>query len=833
MKIVSGFPGTKSWEESLREREHREIARRVGAEGIVLLENDGTLPLSPGSPIALYGVGARHTIMGGTGSGKVNCRPGVTIEEGLNDAGFVITNKAWLDELDRRYEEGRKDWMRYLYDNSIPGNFESLYRIHASTSMPAPEGETITREGDADTALYVISRISGEGADREMDKGDYLLSDIEREQIRQMCDAYEHRILVLNVGGVIDLSFLEEYPISAVVLLSQAGMEGGHALADVLSGRVNPSGRLAETWADSYEDYPCSDTFSYQNRNLIEEKYWEGIYVGYRWFDSFEIKPRYPFGYGLSYTTFSQRATGLRATEEGVILTTKVRNKGERAGKDTVLLFAACPSGLRRKERKRLVAFAKTPLLKPGDEAEVILSFSYDALASYHGGKACWYLDAGSYRLLLAKDALHMEAVGTLSLEEAVFGESYDRICPLQDSLKEFLPPEEAEKEWEKKLNSLFAAPSLPVLGIDQPARKAMELYSRPLLPEAGEEKADDPLLAQLTLEEKACLVCGRPREGEASFIGSAGIHVAGAAGETTSILEKKGIPPLIMADGPAGIRVSMRYEVDEKRGRIYGMTPYESLQNRIFGTEFPHEGAGVFFQFCTAIPVGMSLAQTFDTALVEEAGRLVGREMQEFGITLWLAPGMNIKRNPLNGRNFEYFSEDPLLSGRMAAAITRSVQSCPGAGVTIKHFACNNQEDNRRGVSAILSERALREIYLKGFEIAVREEKPWAIMTSYNRINGVHTANSRDLCTIAARKEWGFDGIIMTDWTTTNRDGGSSAAKCISAGNDLVMPGTMTDIQEIMEAVLQENDQCLDIQDLDRSCERILHLIRTLCMDP
>jgi beta-glucosidase len=225
-----------------------------------------------------------------------------------------------------------------------------------------------------------------------------------------------------------------------------------------------------------------------------------------------------------------------------------------------------------------------------------------------------------------------------------------------------------------------------------------------------------------------------------------------------------------------------------------------------------------------------MVLAQTFDMDALEEIGGVIAREMEEFGVTWWLAPGMNIKRNPLCGRNFEYYSEDPLVAGKTAAAITRGVQAVPGAAVTIKHFACNNQEDNRRGVSSIVSERALREIYLKGFEIAVREAQPHAIMTSYNKINSVHTANSRDLCTVAAREEWGFQGLIMTDWTTTNFEGGSSAAKCVAAGNDLTMPGLESDIREIIGAVKEENDQSLDIRDLDACCARILGLIRKLC---
>ncbi len=832
MKLIQGYSGTRSREVSARETEHRAIARRIAAQGIVLLKNDGVLPLGEGACVGLYGAGARHMILGGTGSGSVNCRPGVSPDEGLRAAGIRIASTAWLDALDRAYDEAREDWKRKLYAMSIPGNFDSLYRAHAANPMQAPGGDPIMKEADTDTAIYIISRVSGEGADRHPVKGDYYLSDVEEQQLREITAAYAKVIVVLNVGGVIDLGFLDRYPVAALVLLSQPGMEGGNALADVLTGKVNPSGRLSETWAMRYEDYPCADTFSHMNGNLIEEKYREGIYVGYRWFDAFEIKPRYPFGFGLSYTDFtavfacSPKNPGIRLADDGIEVSVTVTNTGKAAGRTVVFLYAACPDGLRRKERKRLIAYAKTPLLQAGQETVLTLKAGYERLASYHAGKSAWYLDKGAYRLLLASDAEHFSPVAALTLADTVWGGKQHRICPLLDALREFRPEAEADARWAEKLEKMFAGRLLPVLPMDAQAQKALDAYSRP----AALPAPSDPLVERLTLAEKACLVCGRPRQGEASFIGDAGVHVPGAAAETTSLLEKYGIPPTVLADGPAGIRISRRYEANPDNGEICVLTPYEGLENRIFGKEARHEGYAEYYQFCTAIPVGMLLAQTFDPEALAEIGGVIAREMQEFGVTWWLAPGMNIKRNPLCGRNFEYYSEDPLHAGLTAAAITRGVQAFPGAAVTIKHFACNNQEDNRRGVSSIVSERALREIYLKGFEIAVREAAPWAIMTSYNKVNGVHTANSRDLCTAAAREEWGFRGVIMTDWTTTNFEGGSSAAKCIAAGNDLIMPGLETDIREIIDAVNGDNDQSLDMADLDACCARILTVIRWLC---
>ena len=825
MKLRQGFIGTISQEITERERNHLEIARRVAGETMVLLENNGVLPLKQGERIALYGSGVRHLILGGTGSGSVNCRPGVTVDQAIAEAGLTITNTAWLDSLDAAYEKARQEWQKSIYAMSIPGDFESFYTAYSSHPLPAPAGDPVPHEQDTETALYIISRVSGEGADRHPVAGDFCLSETEEKQLQEICSVYSNVIVVLNMGGVMDLGWMDRYPVSALLLMGQAGQASGYALTDVLTGKVNPSARLAETWAKNYSDYPCSDTFSHMNGNLIEEKYHEGIYVGYRWFDSFEILPRYPFGFGLSYTAFRQECRGITLNGTKIEVRICVTNEGNLPGKDTLLLFASCPEGLRRKERKRLIAFGKTPCLQSGGKAEVILCAEINQLASWHTGKSSWFMDAGNYVLLLGKDAEQVSPVGTLTLSQVAFGPRMHAICPLHDSLSLMEPEQGIRDHWKTELASMVENQQLPILNMDAVAQNALILLS------AAEDKpaGKDPLVSELTLEEKAVLVCGRPRNGKASIIGSAAVHVPGAAAETTSLLEDRGVPPTVLADGPAGLRLAQRYE-ELPDHTVALMTPYEGLENRFFGKQFCHEGALNHYQFCTAIPVGMNLAQSFDPELVAEIGAMIGREMNEFCVTWWLAPGMNIKRNPLCGRNFEYYSEDPLVSGKIAAALTRGVQGTPGAAVTIKHFACNNQEDNRRGVSSTVSERALREIYLKGFEIAVREAQPWAIMTSYNKINGEHTANSHDLCTICAREEWGFRGIIMTDWTTTNRNGGSSAAKCIAAGNDLVMPGTETDIAEIVDAVRETGDQSLAEEDLNACCHRILNAIRSLC---
>ena len=824
------LPGSLSPEVTERELRNRRIARKAATEGIVLLENDGVLPLETGTKIAVYGGGAKYTVKGGTGSGAVNNRSNVSIEEGIRNAGFKITTDTWLEDYEQQYQKAWEAWKAQIFELAgKQGDFDALYRAHATHPLVLPKGAEITSETktDTDIAIYVISRISGEGADRKAEKGDYYLSDEEYTTLQEITSVYEKTIVILNVGGIMDLSFLDEMEISALVLLSQAGMEGGNALADVLSGKVCPSGKLTDTWAYQYEDYPSSATFSHNNGNIIEEKYLEGIYVGYRYFDTFQVAPRYPFGYGLSYTSFAVEAEEVLVKNGVVTVRVKVENTGRTAGKEVIQIYVSCPWQERGREQKRLTAFAKTDVLAPGESGTVTLTFSLRSLESYHAGKSNYYLEEGNYYVLMGNSGTNIVPVACLTLAGSIQVEKLTPICPLLDALNELKPLKEYNLAWEKKLGDMLEGKNIPVIAIDAEAGKCREDL-KPTNKHFSElDKVAEEIVGKLTVRQKATLVCGRPNDGSPEIIGSAGQRVPGAAGETTPILEDEyGIGSVVMADGPAGIRIQRCYEENPKDGSIYSLTRYESLVNRIFGTEFPHEGSIPHYQFCSAIPVGTLLAQSFDVKLLQEVGEMIGQELEEFGITLWLAPGMNIHRNPLCGRNFEYYSEDPLVSGLMAAALTKGVQSVPGVGTTIKHLTCNNQEENRRGVSSIVSERALREIYLKGFEIAVKESRPMAIMTSYNKVNGVHTANSYDLCTTVVRKEWGFQGIIMTDWTTTNMDGGSSAAKCIAAGNDLVMPGLMSDIQEIVDAVSGEKDLSIEEKYLDECARRMIRMI-------
>lgn len=817
--------GTRSQEVTEREKKNRLVARQAAQEGIVLLQNDGVLPLSEGSRVAVLGSGAGHTIKGGTGSGDVNERETVSIYRGMVNDGFQITSTDWVRDYDSRYVQAREDWKKRILELS-GGDAGSMkfFDAYASNAFEMPDGrEVMQADTDgAETAVYVLSRVAGEGADRYEKEGDYEPTDHEIDDLHALAGLVKHIVLILNVGGPVDLQEICRIPqVHAILMMAQAGMEGGNAVADVLCGRVTPSGKLTDTWALDYHDYPNADTFSHQNGDVINEKYEEGIYVGYRYFDSFAVKSLFPFGYGLSYTTFDIRGQYVMVNTERVQVVATVTNTGtEYAGKEVVQIYATCPQAGMPKEYKRLCAFAKTKLLAPGEKQTLTITFPAKALASFSEEKSAWMTEHGLYGIWIGNSADDIELCGVLSVAEDAVIEEVQQICPLQQELNEIVRPDDVAKRMEQAWYKIATQKRINAIPF-KPAREKKKEYRIDDIDRMARGKA-----AGLTTEQMIPMVIGEISQGQGA-LGAAGIRVPGAAGETSSSLLNENIGAVSMADGPAGLRLVRDYEVNKETDLVYSDGMAGSLEGGFFAEKTEHPDAEHYYQNCTAFPVGTLLAQSFDTVLVETVGRAVAAEMEELNIGWWLAPGMNIHRNPLCGRNFEYYSEDPLVSGMMAAAMTNGVQSGKGTGTTIKHFACNNQEDNRMGSDSIISERALREIYLRGFEIAVKTAQPMAIMTSYNRINGVHSANNRDLCTTVAREEWGFKGIIMTDWTTTFPYGGSESWECAWAGNDLIMPGYPGDAENIRQALA---DGRLTEEELRECAERMINVIsRTL----
>ena len=456
------YPGQSDETVSEREKASRAVARRAAAEGMVLLENDGLLPLAPGARLGLYGLGARHTIKGGMGSGDVNSRDTVSVDAGLRAAGYEIVNTRWLNEYDTAYDAAQEQWIRGIYD-SIGGerDFMKLYEAHVRLTFREPDLPIRTEDTEkADALIYVISRTSGEAADRREVPGDYYLSEKEERELRILCGSGKPVAVLLNVGGIIDLGFLDELPVAALLLIGQPGCEAGNAAADVLSGRVDPSGRLTDTWARSYSDYPSSARFSHRDGNLLEEFYTDGIYVGYRYFDTFGVKPRYPFGYGLSYTEFSREA-GLPVTDGTELsIPFTVRNTGKTAGRDAVLLYAACPNAEQKKEYRRLVAFAKTKLLAPGESETLRLRFDLYALASYRTGRAAWMLEKGDYTLL-TDETEGERAAAVLTLSRTVRVSQLSNVCPLLDSLTEIEPSDERISANNERLKALSEGAAL------------------------------------------------------------------------------------------------------------------------------------------------------------------------------------------------------------------------------------------------------------------------------------------------------------------------------------------------------------------------------------
>ncbi len=810
--------------ESELELKGRILARKAAGEGMVLLKNEGgILPLKPGKRIALYGCGAEYTVKGGTGSGDVNERYSVNVRMGLENAGLVITSGTWLKDFRGIYEQARLTWKDDILSRvrpDIPGM--DFFGVYSTTPFQNPGGREITeedyREADSDTAVYVVSRIAGEGKDRRDDAGDWKLSEEEERNIHSVAKWYSHIILIINAGGLIDLSILDRMPeIQAVIYMSQAGMEGGNALGLLLTGETVPSGKLTDSWALQYEDYPNAASFSYHSGNTDIEEYTEGIYVGYRYFDTFDIPVRYSFGYGLSYTNFEVDPVEIVQEKNRILVYATVENTGAYAGAEVVQVYASCPQTALGKEKRRLCGFSKTKVLNPGMKQKVEISFPVEQLATFEEENHAYVLDSGKYGIFVGNSLDMARIAGTLMLEQKIIVKQVSSICPLQRPLKEIVPDKEKLRIWQQQWQK--EAKELPVICLD------LQFMERKGESALKQEKLlnEEEIISRMTLEQKISLLSGNIKDSSESNLGSAGCMVPGSAGETVSFqTEREFIHGIVLADGPAGIRLTQSYQVDEN-GNPKEKDILDSIEKGLFSDGQEKSEGATYYQYCSAMPVGTLLAQTWDIRLLKDIGKHVGLEMEKFGVTLWLAPGMNIHRNPLCGRNFEYYSEDPLVSGLMAAAITKGVQSIPGVGTTIKHMACNNQEDNRIGNDAIISERALREIYLRGFEIAVTLSDPVAIMTSYNLINGIHTANSYDLCTEAARKEWGFKGVIMTDWFTTSPEGGSSPFQCIKAGNDLIMPGSPNDLLDIRQAYVQNKLQESEIIDAVR---HILHMV-------
>lgn len=703
------------------------LARQAVAEGCVLLENEGqALPLRDGERVAVFGRMAFHYYKSGLGSGGlVNTRYVVGILDALKacegvhlDEKLMGIYEDWI--MENPYDEGQ-GWGRVPWCQKEMGVTEEML-------------DCARRD---DVSLVVIGRTAGEDQDNNAKAGSYCLTEMEEDMIRRVCEVSERTVVVLNVGNIIDMSWVEKYHPQAVLYAWQGGQEGGNGVADVLTGKVCACGKLTDTIAADIKDYPSTENFGDPFKNY----YKEDIYVGYRYFETFaKDKVLYPFGYGLSYTTFETRAEILKNTGDEITVSVTVSNTGEVRGKEVVQVYVKVPQGKLGNPARKLIGFAKTKELAPGEQEEVCIVIQKYDMASYDdsgvtGHKSCYVLEEGCYE----EEFRVIE-----ELEEA-----YAPVEKFQRMKAVLLPDGTYQAVTEE----------VPVRTVDPQERRANEMPETldytgdkgyKLVDVLDKKVSMEEFIAQISEEDLIAIFRG---EGMCSPKVTAG--TAAAFGGVTDGLTALGIPVGCCSDGPSGIRMDC--------------------------------GTKAF-----SLPNGTSFGCTFNMELVGALYEMTGKELRLNKIDSLLGPGMNIHRNPLNGRNFEYISEDPILTGRICAAQVKAMAKS-GIGSTIKHFCGNNQEVGRSTSDSVISERALREIYLKGFEIAVKEGGARSVMTTYGSVNGLWTAGSYDLCTTILRKEWGFDGIVMTDWWAKSNYEGHQAeapvkAPMVAAQNDIYM---------------------------------------------
>ena len=772
-----------------------ELARRIAEESIVLLKNEGDLlPLSRGQQVAFFGRTQLDTLFSGNGSGATATKDRRSILYACEDAGLapVPQLKSWYEAQfaeEMTHPRPGIDWNNAweLVHSGV------MYEVFGKYIPPQPEyvpedALLDTARACTDTAVIVLGRnAGGEECDRHL-AGDYLLTDDELALYARICARFEKVVLIVNSNGPVELTWVEQLPsIRSILFIGIPGEKGAEAVANVLTGRVNPSGKLAMTFARRYEDYPSAAHFSFDKDDRAALRtyasyglqtpetpfaahpvtvYQEDLLMGYRGFDTMQVEPLYPFGFGLSYTSFAVETIGADKLAEGVALRVRVTNTGKRAGREVVQVYAAPYGGMGNRPLQTLAAFGKTKLLQPGESQEINLSLAWCELACYNENTSSWVIEESCVVLGVGTSSCESAPVVRIDVPAALTLEQCNRLLSLSGDSRKHID------FCHSSVPDMEAAPVCPwqftVTEEDVPSRAAAE----PL-------PTDIPsVLKDMRIEELAALCVGYGPGTPFSAFGdgadpetifdaagkplTCNSHTTGMNGYISPAMPEKGIWSMSYRDGPAGV------------GSV-------------------------------AWPTAMLLACSFDSELCYAFGNAVGQECEDFDVDVWLAPAVNLQRHPLCGRNFEYFSEDPLLTGQCACAITRGVQENHPVIVCPKHFAANEQETFRRGSSrknydaadSIVTERALREMYLRPFELLVRQAGVKCIMTSFNKINGAFTAGSRDLCTRLLRDEWGFAGVVVTDWG--DMDTVVDGADAVAAGNDIIMPGGPPVIKQIL----------------------------------
>ena len=728
---ASNMKRTLDWDKYL------ETSARAVSGGIVMLKNDGALPLKQGGTAAVFGRIQLHYYKSGTGSGgMVNVSKVIGITDGLLDAGY---------KLDEQLLNAYREW-----DEQNPFDYGEGWggEPWSQKEMPLTDELVSGAASRADAAIVIIGRTAGEEMDNKLEKGAFLLSDLEEDMLRRVTSAFDKTVVLLNTGGLIDMSFMDRYPVSAVMYVWQGGMVGGAGTAAVLTGEVSPSGKLPDTIAYEISDYPSDKFFGSGDMDC----YGEDIYVGYRYFETFaKDRVRFPFGFGMSYTSFDLTASDFKLDGDKVTGSVNVKNTGSTPGREVVQIYCSAPQGKLGKPARVLCGFDKTRTLQPGESQTLCFEIPLESVASYDdsgvtGHKSAWILEQGGYVFYAGADVRSASEAYSLTLPETVVRQCKSALGPLTAFKR--MVNSGGKPEFE----------DVPLTGEAFPHDHAKLPAEIPQTGDRGIRLADvvngkntlEEFTAQLTDYDLSCIIRG---EGMGSPKVTAG--TAAAFGGVSDTLTALGIPCACCDDGPSGMRLDC--------------------------------GTKAF-----SLPNGTLLASTFDRPLMTELFTFMGLEMHTNQVDCLLGPGMNIHRHPLNGRNFEYFSEDPYLTGEMASAELAGLHST-GAEGTIKHFCGNNRETRRHFLDSVISERALREIYLRGFEKAVKKGGAKSVMTTYGQVNGVWTAGNYDLVTGILRDDWGFDGFTMTDWwANINRRGKapdkSDFAAMAMAQNDVYM---------------------------------------------
>ena len=829
----------------------KKIARKIAEESIVLLKNaDHILPLKEKKEITFFGRTQIGTLYSGNGSGGANIAGcGTILEEcekrGIKPESLLKEFYEYKASAEQVTEEDEFDWTKV----SEMVNSGIMYEIFGKYKAPldeydVPETLIFQAAEKTDTAIFVIGRNSGgEECDRHLPE-DYYLTRSEESLLKDICTHFANVVIVLNVNGLIDLSWMKKYAsIKSLLFIGIPGEEGASALAGILTGEINPSGKLAVTIAEHYEDYPSADHFSwdkehlenildYESYGLSSEEngstgfmkspvtvYWEDIYTGYRYFDTFGKQVLYPFGYGLSYTAFAISDALVKKQNGGIMVTADVKNIGEMSGKEVIQIYLSKVYPAEGVERpyQELKGFEKTSDLAPGEKEQVKIWIPWRELAVYDEERAAWVIESGDYLLKMGNSSRDTFVKGLICVEKTILAEQCTNclnITECNNGKIEFLTQKENDAEMASVLNIteqnkdvsgqniIFVTPE-DVHDVQENRKCGKETISKAETTVSEREKERN--LAELSIKELAALCVGYGPGTPFAAVGdrsdpstifddegkpmTTNSHPTGYPGDVSPAIEEKGIKSVFYKDGPAGI-------------------------------------GGV------AWPTEMLIACSFDKKLWQMFGDAVGKECEEQQVNVWLAPAVNLHRNPLCGRNFEYFSEDPYLTGVCACEITKGVQNSRPVIVCPKHFAANEQETFRRGnagknvdaVDSILTERALREQYLKPFEMLVKDAGIACIMTSFNKINGSFSGGSHDLCTHILREEWGFEGAVVTDWG--DMDMVVDGADAVAAGNDIVMPGGPPVIRQILKGYEEGR---VTREELEQAVRHLLIMIKRI----